>query len=87
MNCQNLRRYLLAMPTGDGDASVTRHIAQCAECRRFAADLARFEHLIEGAALSVTVPEGLPARVLQHDSEARVEPKRGAPGSDSSSPS
>jgi hypothetical protein len=84
MNCQDLKRYLLAIPTGDGDASVARHTAQCAECRRFAADLARFEHVIEGAALSVTVPEGLPARVLLHDPESRFEAKRGAPDSDSS---
>jgi hypothetical protein len=36
-----------------------------------AADLQRFEHLLEAAALSVPVPEGLSARVLLGDGSRR----------------
>jgi hypothetical protein len=64
MNCQDIQRCLLATPNDRGGASVTRHIARCAGCRRFATDLARFERLIEAAALSIEAPEGLAARVL-----------------------
>jgi hypothetical protein len=70
MDCRHLQRYLLAVPAGS-DAEVRRHLAECASCRRMAADLQRFEHLLEAAALSVPVPEGLSARVLLDDGSRR----------------
>jgi hypothetical protein len=73
MNCEELQRYLLAVPTDRDETSVARHIERCTECRRFAADLARFERLIEAAALSIEAPEGLAARVLLRDQKPRAD--------------
>jgi hypothetical protein len=69
MKCQELQRYLLAVPTGCDEANVARHIARCASCRHVATDLARFERQIEATALSIKAPEGLAARVLLRDQE------------------
>lgn len=66
MTCEQLQGYLLAVPAGT-DAEARRHLAECAPCRRMAADLGRFEHVLEAAALSVRVPEGLSARLLLDD--------------------
>jgi hypothetical protein len=66
MDCRHLQRHLLAVPAAC-DEEVRGHLAECARCRRMAADLQRFEHLLEAAALSIPVPEGLSARVLLED--------------------
>jgi hypothetical protein len=85
MNCQELQRHLLTTPMGRHEASVSRHITRCARCRRFAKDLARFERVIEAAALSIEAPEGLVARVLLRDQKPRGEepsPHRASPDDD-----
>jgi hypothetical protein len=65
MNCQDIQHCLLAAPSCD-DVEVRGHLAGCERCRQSAADLIRFERMIEAAALSIDAPEGLSARVLLH---------------------
>jgi hypothetical protein len=75
MNCEDLRRYLHAVPTGD-DPAARHHLAHCAHCRHDAADLLCLERSIEAAALSVEAPEGLASRVLLNEGRRRLHDGR-----------
>jgi hypothetical protein len=78
MNCQDLRLYVLAMPSGD-DPSAQQHLADCEACRLFAGNVSRLERSIEAAALSVEAPEGLSSRVLLNDHKPRSREWRDRP--------
>jgi hypothetical protein len=68
VNCLELRRALGAEP-GRRTPELDAHLAECAACARFAADLARFEITLRRA-LEVPVPAAPPA-VVRPDRSVR----------------
>lgn len=69
MNCLEFRRTALADPRRL-DAEAASHLEQCAVCREFHARGLESESRL-AAALRVTVPDGLRARVLDRTAAAR----------------
>ncbi len=62
MNCQDVRRLILADPKLH-DHAVHLHLVGCAECSHFADELGSFESTLNRAS-KVEVPEGLASRIL-----------------------
>ncbi len=74
MNCLDVRRYLLSVPSNI-TVEVQSHLQACTDCAQFAKGLADFEQTLKKAA-DVPVPDGLASRILLRQRMARNRPQR-----------
>lgn len=85
MNCMDVRRALLADP-GRVAPGEDAHLLACDSCRRFAAEVAVREGLIDHA-LHVPLPPGFERRLLELRRRRPIGRQRGAmPGSSGADP-